>query len=234
MQVDFQIYISVPNVVNMTSVSCKKNPTQSPKAKNKNTKTRCEICSKPTPKRRVIAGWAIHHPPEAAHPNYIDPTSDIHTPSSKKKKIKKKSLCIYGQLWSSIELDVPTNSLVALSKCDLYQCAWCFSFFCSPIFTLRIFLLFFTATFAACSLTLKIYSAHWQLVPANCFRHRGHTFWLKQLANHFFLKLVMKMLVNVSNWWNHNNATSMIVIGTTESNCDSLAAKNNFFKGTLM
>ena len=218
----------------MTSVSCKKNPTQPPKAKNKNTKTRCEICSKPTTKRRVIAGWAIHPSPEAAHPNYIDPTSDIHTPLKKKTKIKKKGLCIYGQLWSSTELDVPTNSLVALSKCDLHQCAWCFSFFCSPIFTLRILLLFFTATFAACSFTSKIFSAHWQLVPANCFRHRGDTFWLKQLANHFFLKLVMKMLVNVSNWWNHNNATSMIVIGTIELNCDSLAAKNNFFKGTLM
>ena len=144
----------------------------------------------------------------------------------KQQKLKKKSLCIYGQLWSSIELDVPTNSLVASSKCDLYQCAWCFSFFCSPIFTSRILLLFFTATFAACSFTSKIYSAHWQLVPANCFRHRSDTFWLKQLANHFFLKLVSKMLVNVSNWWNHNNATSMIVIGTIELNCDSLAAKN--------
>ena len=81
----------------MTSVSCKKNPTQRPKAKNKNTKTRCEICSKPTPKRRVIAGWAIHPPPEAAHPNYIDPTSDAHTPPPPKKKtkttkIKKKKL----------------------------------------------------------------------------------------------------------------------------------------------
>ena len=70
----------------MTSVSCKKNPTQPPKAKNKNTKTRCEICSKPTTKRRVIAGWAIHPSPEAAHPNYIDPTSDINTPPQKKHK----------------------------------------------------------------------------------------------------------------------------------------------------